>query len=118
MSYNYSIVTPQYYAEVYELLVQQALKIVNYDHPSPTYSKLAGFTDLITLPDDRLIELASKIAEAASEEEEHKSLRDCVFDSSEEDADYLAAKMGEELTVSTKKVSKERRLNKKVKCCP
>jgi len=118
MSNNYSIVTPQYYAEVHKLVVQQALEIVNYDHPSPTFAKLAGFTDPITLSDDRLIEFASDIAKAASDKEELDSLRDWKLDSSEEDADYLAAEMGEEPTVSTKKDSKKRRINKKVKRYP
>lgn len=115
--YNYNIVTPQYHAKVRELIVQQALEILNYYRPSLTFARLIGLSDSITLSDDRLIELASEIAKVESDKVEFASWHDDKLDSSEEDADYLAAEMGEEPPVSTKKVSKGRRHCKKVKGC-
>jgi hypothetical protein len=117
ISYNCACVTPQYRIEQHELIVQQALEIVNHEQPSLTFSNLAGFADLITLSDYSLIELASKLAKAESEKKELEYWRDQELYYSEEDADYLAAEMGEEPVASTKKVSKNRRPCKKVKRC-
>lgn len=116
--HKHNFVSAQYFAEVREHNVHQALEILNYNRPSQTFASLAGLTGLITLSDNRLIELASEIAKAESDKKELESWRDHDLDSSEEDADYLADEMGEEPTVSTKKVSKGRRPCKKVKCYP
>ena len=108
---RYITVSAQYHAEERKFVVQQALEILNHYCPSLTYATLRGLTSFTTLTDDRVIELASKIAEAEREKED----LDTLLDYSETNADYLAAKMGEEPEVSTKKVSKDRYLCKKVK---
>jgi hypothetical protein len=117
---NYNIVSSQYIGEAHERIVQQALEILNYNYnrPSQTFANLIGLDSFSILSDDRLIELASEIATAASDKEDLELWRDQELDLSEENADYLALEMGEELTFSTKKVSKGRRLNKKVKRYP